>query len=243
MSWTCARLRSAFDVIALHTDRRLSVHLQSDELPWLPSPEPGVARRMLEREGGEVARATSLVRYAPGSRFGRHVHELGEEFLVLSGVFSDEHGDYPAGTYVRNPPGSAHAPASAPGCMIFVKLRQMAAADEARVCLRENELGWQAGPQPGRLLAPLWAGHGEQVYLERLGAGMLRPPYAGPGGEEILLLAGTLSLLDEPEAPSLWRPGAWWRDAQPRQAARAGPDGAKLWVKRGHLPRTDHNGT
>ncbi len=231
-------------MISLHANLHLSVRLQSDDLRWLPSPESGVVRRMLEREGGEVARATSLVRYAPGSRFGRHVHELGEEFLVLSGVFSDEHGDYPAGTYVRNPPGSAHTPASASGCVIFVKLRQMVAEDDARVCMHEDERVWQAGPEPGRLLAPLWAGHGEEVHLERLEAGVLRPPHAGPGGEEILLLAGTLSLLDEDkaESPSLWHPGAWWRDGQPRRAARAGPDGAQVWVKRGHLPRSDHNG-
>lgn len=229
-------------MICLHADLHLSVRLQSDDLPWLPSPEPGVVRRMLEREGGEVARATSLVRYAPGSRFGRHVHELGEEFLVLSGVFSDEHGDYPAGTYVRNPPGSAHAPYSASGCVIFVKLRQMAVDDDARVCLREAERVWQAGLEPGRLFAPLWAGCGEEVHLERLAADVLRAAHTGPGGEEILLLAGSLSLLDEADAPSLWHQGAWWRDAQPRRAARAGPGGAQLWVKRGHLPRSDHNG-
>ena len=95
------------------------------ELPWLPSPQAGIDRRLLDRVGGEVARATSLVRYAPASRFPAHEHGFGEEFLVLDGVFSDEHGDYPKGTYVRNPPGSRHMPKTGPGCVIFVKLQQM----------------------------------------------------------------------------------------------------------------------
>ena len=96
---------------------------------WAPSPQPGVERRMLDRVGGEVARATSVVRYAPNSRFERHVHGGGEEILVLEGVFSDEAGDYPAGTYLRNPPGSAHAPFSREGCVLFVKLWQFAQGD------------------------------------------------------------------------------------------------------------------
>ena len=65
---------------------------------------------MLDRIGDEVARATSIVRYAPGSSFARHEHAKGEEFLVLEGIFSDDSGDYPAGFYVRNPPGSGHTP-------------------------------------------------------------------------------------------------------------------------------------
>ena len=86
---------------------------------------------MLDRSGGEVARATSIVRYAPGARFDRHVHGGGEEILVLEGVFSDESGDHPAGTYLRNPPGSAHAPFSREGCVLFVKLWQFTAGDTA----------------------------------------------------------------------------------------------------------------
>ena len=87
---------------------------------WVHSPESGVDRRMLDRIGNEVARATSIVRYAPRSFFPAHSHAQGEEFLVLEGVFSDEHGDYPCGTYVRNPPGSGHSPSSENGCRILV---------------------------------------------------------------------------------------------------------------------------
>lgn len=99
---------------------------------WIASPSPGVFRKMLDRDGEEVARATSLVLYHPDSHFPRHTHGGGEEFLVLEGVFSDEHADYPAGTYVRNPIGSSHEPFVKPGCVILVKLRQM--TDTTEVC-------------------------------------------------------------------------------------------------------------
>src|SRR5258706_11731881 len=113
--------------------RRAVVHAAS--LAWTRSPIAGVERRMLDRMGGEVARATSIVRYAEGSRFSPHTHGGGEEFLVLDGVFQDEHGDYPAGSYVRNPPTSRHTPGSAPGCTIFVKLWQFEPADRTEVRL------------------------------------------------------------------------------------------------------------
>ena len=102
---------------------------------WIPSPEAGVERIMLDRIGDEVARATSIVRYAPRSSFARHEHAKGEEFLVLDGVFSDNHGDYPAGHYVRNPPGSGHTPYSNDGCRILVKLRQFDDRDLVHVVI------------------------------------------------------------------------------------------------------------
>src|ERR671922_130962 len=99
--------------------RRVSVHAATSD--WVQSPMPGVERKMLDRVGDEVARASSIVRYAPNSRFSAHTHGGGEEFLVLQGVFSDEHGDYSPGTYVRNPVGSCHTPHSEGGCTLFVK--------------------------------------------------------------------------------------------------------------------------
>ena len=92
-----------------------------DRNPWKPSPMAGVDRRMLDRIGDEVARATTIVRYAPGSHFSAHEHTGGEEFVVLDGVFQDEHGDYPKGTWIRNPHGSPHTPFSEEGCLIYVK--------------------------------------------------------------------------------------------------------------------------
>jgi anti-sigma factor ChrR (cupin superfamily) len=134
-----------------------------DQYCWTPSPEAGVERVMLDRVGDEVAVATSIVRYRSGSRFARHVHERGEEFFVLDGVFQDEHGDYPAGTYVRNPPGTSHAPFSEPGCLLFVKLRQFLPGDSAEVVIDTTSL-----PRAARnavTIHPLHRFGGEEVCL------------------------------------------------------------------------------
>lgn len=105
----------------LNTDFSQRCVVNTHALPWQASPSPLVERRLIERDGGEQARATSIVRYAPGAAFPAHRHDLGEEILVLEGVFSDEHGDYPAGTWLRSPDGSAHQPYSETGCLIWVK--------------------------------------------------------------------------------------------------------------------------
>jgi len=108
----------------VRADLNTTAHLAAGQFEWVASPLAGVERVMLDRVGDEVAVATSIVRYAPGAAFDPHGHALGEEFIVLEGVFSDEHGDFPVGSYVRNPPGTSHTPHSNPGCVIFVKLRQ-----------------------------------------------------------------------------------------------------------------------
>jgi len=124
----------------IHADLNKTAHVARADFEWHASPLPGVDRVMLDRVGDEVAVATSIVRYAPDARFDAHRHDLGEEFIVLDGVFSDEHGDYPAGSYLRNPPGTSHSPHSDPGCTIFVKLRQFADDDLTPVSTRIPEL-------------------------------------------------------------------------------------------------------
>ena len=109
-------------MINANFEERVVVHAAAR--PWLASPVSGVERRPLDRVGGETARATSIVRYQPGSTFPAHRHTGGEEYLVLDGVFEDENGRDGPGTYVRNPPGSCHAPRAPTGCTIFVKLWQ-----------------------------------------------------------------------------------------------------------------------
>ncbi len=139
---------------------------------WVDSPQAGVRRVMLDRVGEEVAVATSLVRYAPDSRFPRHDHARGEEFIVLEGEFADEHGRYPPGTYVRNPPGTQHAPFSDPGCLIWVKLRQYHPDDLAQKVIQlDAEI--PEGGQQVRLLhehadervSEVTAARGETVQL------------------------------------------------------------------------------
>src|SRR5690606_40967532 len=116
--------------------------LRTQEQDWVPSPAAGVERKPLAREESERGHATSVVRYAPGASFSRHEHPLGEEILVLEGVFSDETGHYPAGTYIRNPPGSGHAPFSEEGCTLLVKLHQFDPRDTATVRIDTNAGHW-----------------------------------------------------------------------------------------------------
>ena len=164
----------------------------SDGLPWVASPLPGVERRMLERDGDEVARVTSLVRYAPNSHFSAHTHSGGEEFLVLEGTFSDDYGDFPTGTYVRNPVGSKHRPHTDGGCLILVKLWWMHPDDQEFVRVdttREDQ--WRATDAPGIEIMPLHRFADESVALYRLAAGAELPPRTLPGGEELFVLEGT----------------------------------------------------
>ena len=149
----------------IRADLTEPVRLAPDHWTWVDSPQAGVARVMLDRVGDEVAVATSFVRYAPRSRFPGHEHALGEEFLVLQGEFADENGRYPAGTYVRNPPGSKHVPFSEPGCLIWVKLRQFDTADQRQCVASLNT------PIPARGLGetPLHV-HEDEVVAELVAA-------------------------------------------------------------------------
>src|SRR6185503_8489141 len=150
---------------------RREVVLPDDEA-WRPSPMAGVERRLLDRIGDEVARATSIVRYAAGGRFSPHTHGGGEEFLVLDGVFQDEHGDFPAGSYVRNPPTSHHVPSSAIGCVLFVKLWQFDPADRKEVKLGTADIAYQAaGGRPGVERLTLFRDDSEDVRLEKWAPG------------------------------------------------------------------------
>ena len=213
----------------LHADFSERVVVHSDQLDWTPSPMPGVDRRMLDRIGGEVARATSIVRYAPESAFSEHTHTGGEEFIVLDGVFQDEHGDFPKGTYVRNPPTTAHTPRSDDGCTIFVKLWQFDMDD--RTQFRKTMAEELSAPVDGVATAVLHRDDREQVTYHHLEAGAAFEN-ADAGGIELLVIAGSLD-----EGGEHLGKGAWLRLPE-GQALRAvaGPDGAKVWMKTGHLP-------
>jgi len=213
----------------LNADFKTRVVVHSEQLEWTPSPMPGVDRRMLDRIGGEVARATSIVRYAPGSTFSEHTHTGGEEFIVLDGVFQDEHGDFPAGTYVRNPPTTAHTPGSEPGCTIFVKLWQFDMDD--RTQFRKTMADELAAPVGGVATALLHRDARETVTYSELQAGAVLENTQS-GGIELLVIAGSVTQNAEPLAK-----GAWLRlpEGEPLSVT-AGPDGAKLWIKTGHLP-------
>jgi anti-sigma factor ChrR (cupin superfamily) len=186
-----------------------------------------VERILLEREGDEIARATSLVRYAPGAAFAEHEHGRGEELLVLAGEFRDEHGNYPAGSYLRNPWGSRHAPFSPQGCVLFVKLRQIPAGDPGRVFVPGAV---------GRCMALPWGTNElllhetsvERVSLVRWPAGYRGPRHAHPDGEELLVLAGTFE-----DEQGTYSAGTWLRQPSGSTHQPRSDEGCVLFCKRG----------
>lgn len=220
---TAMELRANFD--------RREVVLPGDEA-WRPSPMPGVERQMLDRIGDEIARATSIVRYAPNARFSEHIHGGGEEFLVLAGSFHDESGDYTEGAYVRNPIGTAHAPwAGADGAVLFVKLHQFTAADTRRVVIQTRTAAWHPGLVPGLTVLPLHEFGSERVALVRWAPSTQFAQHQHRGGEEILVLDGVFE--DEHGA---YPKGSWLRS--PHRSVHTpftGPGGALIYVKTGHL--------
>lgn len=215
----------------INADFSKRVVVRPEDSPWLPSPMTGVERRLLDRIGDEVARATSIVRYTAGSSFSQHSHPGGEEFLVLEGVFSDEHGDYPAGSYVRNPIGTRHTPFSRAGCTLLVKLYQFDTEDRQPVCIDTANATWQPAPEPGLQVIPLHQFGREQVTLQRWAPGTRLDCQRHWGGEEILVLEG--SFQDEHgDYPS----GTWLRRPHLAEYTPISEHGCLLWVKTGHLP-------
>jgi anti-sigma factor ChrR (cupin superfamily) len=210
-------------------DERVVLH--ADDIEWRDSPMPGVSRRPLDRIGDEVARATTIVRYAPESKFSAHTHDGGEEFIVLEGVFQDEHGDFPAGCYVRNPPTSRHTPGSKPGCVIFVKLWQFDPDDRTHVRVDMNKVGAVADAErPGVDVTPLFKDGHEDVRVEDW-APHTRASRAVDGGAEIFVLDGEIN-----ESGDQLRRHSWVRIPDGGTIAlETGEKPARIWIKSGHL--------
>jgi anti-sigma factor ChrR (cupin superfamily) len=208
------------------------VVINASQMTWTPSPMAGVERKMLDRIGEEIARATSLVRYAPNSHFSAHTHGGGEEFLVLEGEFNDAAGCYPAGTYVRNPVGSSHAPwAGAEGAVIFVKLHQFDLQDAARCVIQTREQAWYQGMVPGLKVMPLHEFGAEHVALVKWAPNTRFNPHQHWGGEEILVLEGVFC-----DEHGVYPAGSWLRSPHlSRHQPFTGPEGALIYVKTGHL--------
>lgn len=214
----------------INADFSQRIVLHTRDMPWVASPVAGVDRRMLDRLGDEVARATSIVRYAPDSRFSPHIHTGGEEFLVLEGVFEDEHGSYPRGSYIRNPPTSKHTPGSTPGCTIFVKLWQFDLADRNQIRIDINRPEISMIEHRDRTTIPLFRDKYEAVRVERLQPGAALDLDCN-GGAELLVLEGDLV-----ESGDWLQRHAWCRMPDGYGVSgRAGESGCLLWIKSGHL--------
>jgi anti-sigma factor ChrR (cupin superfamily) len=217
----------------IHADFSMRVVALPHEPAFVASPVAGVERRMLDRIGEEVARATSIVRYQPNSRFTQHTHGGGEEFLVLEGSFHDEAGDYLTGSYVRNPIGSAHAPWAGPdGATLFVKLHQFAQDDDQPVVIDTAYAHFSPGLVPGLSVLPLHQHGGEGVALVRWAANTRFNTHRHWGGEEILVLDGVFR-----DEHGVYPKGSWLRSPHLSQHTPfTGPEGALIYVKTGHLP-------
>lgn len=213
----------------MNQDYSQRVVINHHELDWAESPQAGVERRVLDRIGDEVARATSVVRYLPGSKFKSHHHEFGEEILVLEGVFNDENGDYPAGTYLMNPPGSSHAPRSDAGCVLFVKLRHLGVDQQEREVVNTLTAKWHQGMVPGLTVMPLMR-QGMGSALVRWAPQTYFNPHRHFGGEEIFVVAGVFQ-----DEHGRYPSGSWIRSPHLSVHKPFSQEGCTIFVKTGHL--------
>lgn len=216
----------------LNADFLERIVVKPEDYQWQSSPMPGVDRMMLDRIGEEVARATTIVRFAPGSEFTPHTHKGGEEIYVLEGEFSDEHGNYPTGSYLRNPIGTFHHPKVGPkGTTIFVKLHQFQLSDSQQLNIDTLNAVWQSGLVDGLTVLPLHQFEGEHVALVRWQPNTQFSEHGHFGGEEILVLDGVF--YDEHGS---YPKGSWIRSPHlSRHQPYTKQEGALIYVKVGHL--------
>ena len=217
----------------MNADFSKAVVVRTAAMEWQSSPGAGVWRKRLELRGAaESGRVTSIVRYDSGSRFPSHEHPEGEEILVLEGIFTDEHGAYPAGTYLLNPERFRHAPRSDQGCVLFVKLRQYPGSDRTHLEVDSNTAAWQQSKPPGREVLPLYDedGQRESMRLVRLAPGTQVPEHDHPGGEEVYVIAGSLA-----DAQGTYEQGTWLRFPDGSRHQPFSDEGCTLYVKTGHL--------
>ena len=213
----------------LNMDFNQRVVINTQALDWVESPLAGVWRKPLARQDAERGHATSIVRYEPGSSFSSHDHPLGEEIFVLEGVFSDETGDYPAGSYLRNPEGFRHAPFSKDGCTLFVKLHQFQMDDDNKVQIDTKNSPWFPG-QGNLKVMPLHSHHGESVALVHWPAGERFVPHVHAGGEEIYVIHG--EFMDE---YGRYPAGTWIRSPHMSKHFPFVEEYTLILVKTGHL--------
>ena len=214
----------------LNMDFKQRQFIDTAEMQWQKSPAVGVERKPLAREDRESGHATSIVRYAAGSSFKRHEHPYGEEILVLEGIFSDETGDFPAGTYMRNPPGSGHSPFSKGGCVLFVKLCQFQPDDRSTIRVDTHSAAWLQG-QGGLQVMPLHEHIQEHTALVKWPAGEIFKPHQHFGGEEIFVISG--EFCDE---NGKYPAGSWVRSPHMSMHHPYVEQETVIWVKTGHLP-------
>jgi anti-sigma factor ChrR (cupin superfamily) len=217
----------------INGDLSVRVAVDTKHMEWTASPSRTVARKRVHLVGPpEEGQVTSVVRYDAGSTFPAHDHPDGEEIFVLEGVFSDERGDWPAGTYLLNPEGFRHAPFSRPGCVLFVKLRQFPGRDRRAVAIATPVLPWQPGATPGSEVKPLYSqtGFTDSTRLERWAPGTALGRVSYPAGAELFVLDGALE-----DETGRFGAGAWLRFPVGSRHAPKTTAGCVLYIKEGGL--------
>jgi len=212
-------------------DRSERLVVETGKQDWVASPAAGVWRKHLEREAKESGETSSVVRFEPGAGFEMHTHTNGEEVLVLSGVFEDGNGRYPAGTYLRNPAGSRHAPVCPEGCVIFVKLDQFQTSDSDTVRLDTGKADWLPGLVQGLSVMPLHSFGIEHTSLVKWDPGTVFNPHTHPGGEEIFVIDGVFQ-----DEYGRYPKGTWLRNPPGSAHHPYSEEGCVILVKVGHMP-------
>jgi anti-sigma factor ChrR (cupin superfamily) len=149
-------------------------------------------------------------------------------------VFQDEHGDYPEGTYLRNPAGSKHMPFSRLGCTIFVKLGRFMKDDTAQKNLQTSQQKWL--PQktnPGIKEMLLHSHQGEKTLFIKVSPNTEFEWCHKGKGEEILIINGELH-----EGQHIYPKGTWLRFGEGGLRKRYTKSNETiLFMKTGHLVR------
>ena len=217
----------------INADLSQHVVVDTQKMQWYPSPGGTVWRKPLYREGGEFGPVTSIVKYEAGGKFRTHPHPQGEEILVLEGEFCDDHGRYPAGTYLLNPDGTEHAPYSDMGCTLFVRLRQYDGSERKQLAINTHDMKWCQGMVEGLTVLPLYSQpqYPENMALVRWQAGTYFPEHTHPGGEEILVLEGTFE-----DDFGCYPTGSWIRSPHLSKHKPYSKEGCLIYVRVGGLP-------
>ena len=215
----------------INADFSIRSQVDTATLDWQDSPAVGVLRKRLELVGQHMPRLTTLVQFEPGSSFKEHGHDGGEEFLVLSGIFSDADGDYGPGSYVRNPPGTFHAPFTEQGCVILVKLRQFQPLDSKQLVVDSRAIKWVSTTEPGVSQLNLHHFAEEQVSLYRILPQCWITVKRYKQGLEIFVYEGSIS-----DGIDTYTSGCWLRYPAGTNIKIKSPDGARLYMKQGGFP-------
>lgn len=213
----------------INMDFTETVMIDTQSQDWVSSASPGVWRKPLAREAAERGHVTSVVRFDPRARLAQHDHSLGEEILVLKGTLSDEYGDYPAGSYMRSPPGFSHSSYSDQGCELFIKLHQFQPGDRQQIHVDTLHSSWLPGV--GQLqVMPLHEFNAEHTALVLWPAGDHPAQQRRWGGEEIFVVAGELI-----DPHGHYRAGTWMRGPSLNQHPAQVEQDTVIWLKTGHL--------